>query len=364
MRKINYFILGIFLFVSCQSVEPKNNEIQPKNIILMIGDGMGLSQLYSGYIANKGFLNAERCKHIGLSKTHSANSLITDSGAGGTAIACGYKTNNKFIGMTPDSIPVNSILYYAEINQKATGLVAASAITHATPASFIAHNPVRYNYESIAADFLKTDIDLFIGGGLDHFTKREDEKNLVDSLKAKGYEIALNMDQVNAFTGKKLAGLLYDKHPPYSTEGRGDMLRQSTIKAIETLSKNEDGFFLMVEASQIDWAGHDNVSDTLVQEMIDFDNTIGTVLDFAANNGETLVIITADHETGGYAIIDGNIENGEIEGRFSHDDHTAVVVPVLAFGPQAELFMGFMENIDIFTKMYKAFGFDTEALNK
>lgn len=363
MRKFSYLILSLFLFISCQEREEKNKIVQPKNIILMIGDGMGLTQLYSGYIANKGYLNAERCKHIGFSKTYSANNLVTDSGAGGTAIACGKKTNNMFIGMTPDSIPINSILHYAEMNNKATGMVTTCAITHATPASFIAHEPLRYNYEEIAADFLDTDIDFFVGGGLNHFTKRADKRNLVDSLKAKGYEIALNMKQVTDFEGHKLAGLIYEEHPPYFSKGRGEMLLNSTTKALEILNKNENGFFLMIEGSQIDWAGHDNDSDILVEEVLDFDNTIGAVLDFAEKNGETLVIIMADHETGGYVITDGNIEKGDVIGKFVTNHHSAVMVPVLSFGPQAELFMGFMENIDIFTKTYNAFGFDPEALN-
>jgi len=364
MRNIFFLLLGLFLFVSCQETGSENTFTKPKNIILMIGDGMGTSQLYSAYVANKGFFNAERCKYIGFSKTYSADNLVTDSGAGGTALACGQKTNNKRIGMTADSIPIKSILHYAEMNNKATGMVATAAITHATPASFIAHEPMRYNYEEIAADFLDTDIDVFIGGGLKHFNKRKDNRNLVDSLKANGYEIALNMDEVEAFNGNKLAGLIYEEHPPYFSKGRGDMLRQSSIKAIETLAKNKNGFFLMIEGSQIDWAGHDKDSEILVQEVQDFDNTIGAVLDFAEKNGETLVIIIADHETGGYVITDGDIEKGEVVGEFVTSNHTAVMVPILAFGPQAENFIGFMENIDIFTKMYKAFGFDPKALTK
>lgn len=362
MKKFSYLILGLFLFTSCQKKEEGNKIAQPKNIILMIGDGMGVSQLYSGYIANKGFLNAERCKYIGFSKTYSADHLVTDSGAAGTALACGQKTNNKCIGMTADSIPIKSILHYAELNNKATGLVATAAITHATPASFIAHEPMRYNYEEIANDFLDTDIDVFIGGGLKHFNKRKDQRNLVDSLRNKGYEIALNMDEVKAFNGTKLAGLVYDEHPPYFSKGRGDMLRQATIKAIETLEKGGNGFFLMIEGSQIDWAGHDNDSDLLIEEVQDFDKTIGAVLDFAEKNGETLVVIIADHETGGYVITDGCIEKGEVVGEFVTTHHSAVLVPVLSFGPQADKFIGFMENIDIFTKMYNAFGFDSEAL--
>lgn len=361
-KAIHYVVLLIFLFVSCQAGEPKQEPKKPKNIILLIGDGMGLTQLYAGFIAKNGHLNVERCKHIGLQKTYSANDLITDSAAAGTALACGEKTNNGMIGITPEKDTLHSILYYAEKNKKATGLVAACAITHATPASFVAHNESRNNYEALAADFLNIDIDLFIGGGLDHFTKRDDKRNLVDELQTKGYTFAANMDEVNAFDGDKLAALLYKKHPPYYAKGRGEMLKEGTLKAIETLNKDEDGFFLMVEASQIDWAGHGNQNKMLVQEVVDFDNVIGAVLDFAEKDGETLVIITADHETGGYIISGGDIKEGKVKGEFGSKSHTAVMVPVMAYGPQAETFTGFMENTDIFEKMYEAFGFDPKTL--
>lgn len=162
MKRNLLLLLIAFVIASCTTeIEVK----PPKNIILMIGDGMGTSQVYSAYIANKGFLNLERCKYVGFVKTYSADNLITDSGAGGTAIATGFKTNSRMIGMAPDSTELTSILKYAEANNKSTGLVASSKINHATPASFIANNVYRYNYEEIAYDFLKTDIDVFIGGG-------------------------------------------------------------------------------------------------------------------------------------------------------------------------------------------------------
>ncbi len=372
-KAINYIVLLIFLFASCQAGKPavsahsnqtKQETKKPKNVILLIGDGMGIAQLYAGYIAKKGHLNAERCKYIGLQKTYSANELITDSGAAGTALATGHKTNNKMIGMTPDGKPVNSILYYAEQNQKTTGLVVACAMTHATPASFVAHEPSRYNNEEIAADFMDIEVDVLIGGGLTDFTKRKDGRNLVDEMKAKGYTFAANMDEVKNFNGEKLAAFLYDGHPPYYAKGRGEMLTEGTLKAIETLSKDEDGFFLMIEGSQIDWAGHKNQNKMLVQEVIDFDNVIGTVLDFAEKDGETLVIITADHETGGYAINGGDLETGKVKGDFTSINHSAVMVPVLAYGPQAETFIGFMQNTDIFIKMYNAFGFDPKILEE
>lgn len=318
---------------------------------------MGLNQYYAGYISNKGSINIERCNYIGLAKTTSANDLITDSAASGTAIATGYKTNNNFIGMTPDSIPVKSILHYAEMNNKSTGLVAVCTITHATPASFIAHHPNRNDYESIASDFLKTDVDVFIGGGYNHFGKRTDAKNLIDSLEARNYKIATNMEEVMTFKGTKLAGLIYEDSPPSIINERFDMLYQSTLKAINILNKNENGFFLMIEASQIDWEAHSNEVESMVQEIQDFDHVIGMVLDFAEQNKETLVIITSDHETGGFTITGGNMDQGKVEGVFTNEFHTGTLVPIFAFGPQSETFAGIMENTDIFKKMFNAFGF-------
>lgn len=360
-NRLSILILSIasLLITACNAVtetQPKS----PKNIILMIGDGMGTSQLYSAYIANKGHLSVERCKYSGFALTYCANDLITGSGAAGTALATGFKTNRKMIGMTPDGKEPLSILKHAEQHQKTTGMVVACAVTHATPASFIANDTLRYNYEEIAYDFLKTDIDVFIGGGLDHFTKREDGLNLVDSLLARDYQMAYSMEDVKALSNGKIAGFLYNEHPPSYLNGRGDMLKTGSLKAIELLSKNENGFFMMIEGSQIDWAGHDKSSDTLVSEVLDFDRTIDAVLDFAEQDGETLVIITADHETGGYSINRGNLKDGLVDGSFTTDEHTAVMVPVFAFGPGAEAFTGIMENTDIFKKMMKAFNFTNE----
>ncbi len=349
--------IASFLLFACNT-EPKQKPTKaPKNIILMIGDGMGTTQLYSAYVANKGHLSVERCKYSGFAFTYCLDALITDSGAAGTALATGFKTNRKMIGMTPDGVNVSSILKYAEQHQKATGMVVSCAVTHATPASFMANNTLRYNYEEIAYDFLKTDIDVFIGGGLDHFTKREDSLNLVDSLLARNYQMAYSMEELNVITDGKIAGLLYEKHPPYYLNGRGDMLKTGSLKVIDLLSKNDNGFFMMVEGSQIDWACHDNTSDTLVSEVLDFDRTVNAILDFAEMDRETLVIITADHETGGYSINAGDLKEGLVEGSFTTDEHTATMVPVFAFGPGAEAFTGVMENTDIFKKMMKAFNF-------
>ena len=323
----------------------------------MVGDGMGVAQVYAGMVANKGHLNIEKMKHIGLAKTYSASDFITDSGASGTAMATGEKTFNKAIGVNNDTIPVKSILEIAEENDKATGLVATSTITHATPASFIAHQPSRYNYEEIASDFLKTDIEVFIGGGLKHFNKRKDGLDLTLVLEEKGYDVITDPDRIVNSTADKIAGLVYNDSPPKYSEGRNEMLSTSSIKAIVTLNRNENGFFLMIEGSQIDWAGHKKNEKYIIEEMLDFDRAVGEVLKFAEADGNTLVIVTADHETGGMTINKGNIQEGELQAKFTTFDHTGVLVPVFAYGPGSEQFCGIYENTELFHKMIEAFGF-------
>ncbi len=325
---------------------------KPKNIIFLIGDGMGVTQVFSGLMANKGHLFLENCKYIGFSKTQPADKYITDSAAGGTALSAGVKTYNGAVAVDMDKKPVKTILEAAEEKGLATGLVATVAITHATPASFIAHQPERSMYEEIAADFLKTDIDVFIGGGRNHFTKRKDSLNLVEKLKENGYRYEEDMSVVKRVKKGKLAALVADGHPGKVTE-RGDMLPVATKTAINILSKNDKGFFLMVEGSQIDWGGHASSTIYIVEEMLDFDRAIGKALEFAAKDGETLIVITSDHETGGMAITGGIMERGIVKASFPTKGHTAVMVPVFAYGPGAEEFIGIMDNTEVHDKMKK-----------
>ncbi|MBN2613620.1 MAG: alkaline phosphatase [Bacteroidales bacterium] len=359
MKNLLVSILFFTAILNCSFGQQakETEETRPKNIILMIGDGMGISQIYSGMVVNMGWLNIERMRYIGFSKTYSASDFITDSGAGGTAIATGKKTYNGAIGVGTDTMPVKSVLHLAEENGLSTGLVATSTITHATPASFIAHQKSRNSYEAIAADFLKTDIDLFIGGGKNHFEKRSDSINLSDKLRQKGYQVIYDTVGLKKAANSPVAALLSDSHMPAVSEGRGNMLPLSVEVAIEHLSDSNKGFFLMVEGSQIDWACHDTNATYLVEEMIDFDKAVGKALDFAEKDGNTLVIVTADHETGGVAVTGGDIKKGSAEIEFVCHNHTGVPVPVFAFGPGAESFIGFYENTGIFDKMIKLFGF-------
>ena len=351
-------LLFVLLTSSCQTAKetPERPESQPspRNVILLIGDGMGLTQIQAAMTVNGNSLNMQRCQNIGLAKTSSASDYITDSAAGATAMACGVKTYNGAIGVDVAGREVKSILHYAEDAGLATGLVATSTITHATPASFIAHESSRQNYEAIAKDFLDTDIDVFIGGGRNHFRNREDGADLTTRLQANGYQLVYSADSLGAITTGKVAGLLNADAMPPMTKGRGDMLLTSANKAIEILSQDADGFFMMIEGSQIDWGGHNNDIEYVVTELLDFDKVVGAVLDFAEQDGNTLVIITADHETGGLTILGEDILGDSTATDFSTNYHTPVMVPVFAYGPGAEQFQGVYENTAIFAKMMAA----------
>jgi len=330
---------------------------KPKNIILLIGDGMGVAHIQAAMAVADNTLHMAKFKHVGLMTTDSADDYVTDSAAGGTAIATGAKTNNGMVSVSPDGKPLKTILEYAEENGLSTGLVSTSSILHATPASFIAHEPDRDDYKLIAGDFLDTEIEVFIGGGYKDFEQGPDNRNLINELNEKNYTVVDNLDDMQSVESGKLAGLMADKHLERYTKGRGDFLIKSTQKAIEILSAQPNGFFLMVEGSQIDWGGHANLINYVTSELIDFDNAVGAALAFAENNKETLIIVTSDHETGGLLLYNDKKNPGTPDFKFKSRHHTGVMVPVLSYGPGAESFTGFMDNTDIFHKMKSLYGF-------
>ncbi|MBA4321845.1 MAG: alkaline phosphatase [Odoribacter sp.] len=346
--------LSIIIIVSGgsghSSGKPQKAAAKPLNIILFIGDGMGPAQLTAGITVSDRKLVIEDFPYSGLCKTSSSDKYVTDSGAAGTAIACGTKTKNGMIGMGPDSISVKSIMEIAHANGLATGLVSTSSITHATPASFVAHNAGRGNYEDIAKDFMNGTIDVFIGGGIDHFRNRKDGVDLTVKLKEQGYDVVYTIDDLQKSNSGKIAGLLAKEHMEKSTEGRMGKLAIMTEKAIQVLSKNKKGFVLMVEGSQIDWAGHDRDIDWVVSEVIDMDAAVEKAYKFARESRNTLVVVTADHETGGLTLPGGSLNDHKVVGKFGDGVHTAVIVPVLSFGPGAERFSGIYENTFFFNE--------------
>ena len=340
----------------------QEDKVLAKNIILMIGDGMGIGQITAGMYATGNTLNLESFPVVGLQKTHAYNDLITDSAASATAIACGVKTYNGAIGVNKDTLPIKTIIEEAEENGLRTGLVATSTIVHATPASFIAHQPMRNMYEFIADDILESDIDLLIGGGLKYFnSQRMRGRSLLPKLRQRGFTISGISDaelvEVDLSRATKFAYFTANDAPIPSTTGRDYLPAASKIATRFLNNRRKKGFFLMIEGSQIDWGGHANDTEYIISEVQDFDRAIGEILDFAKENKETLVIVTADHETGGFAI-NPLSKRDSIIGAFTSKYHTATMVPVFAYGPGAELFNGIYDNTAIHQKMRQALGFD------
>ncbi|MEE4114998.1 MAG: alkaline phosphatase [Marinilabiliaceae bacterium] len=362
--RLNTYALLIFLILSgCSSDAYRHgSEEKVKNVVLIIGDGMGLAHLYSAMSLYQGTLNIESARNIGFVKTHSADNYATDSAASGTAMATGKKTRNGMIGLLPDSTVTENLTELLHKNERASGVVSTSAVTHATPASFVAHNINRNNYYEIAEDFLLTQPDVFIGGGLKYFNKRPDNRDLIKDLRKNRYNVVLSIEDLLEVNSVKLAALLSEEHMPQISEGRGDMLSYGALKAIETLSKNRNGFFLMIEASQIDWAAHSHDTRYIIEETIDLDRTLGVVLDYARRLGNTLVIVTADHETGGMTIVKGDNNKESIVAEYSVGGHTGLAVPIYSFGPGASQFTGFLDNTEIFNRIVKVMALDENGV--
>jgi alkaline phosphatase len=320
-----------------------------KNIILLIGDGMGLTQIYSGLTANHGELNLSQFLNIGFSKTSAADSYITDSAAGATAMATGKKARNRAIGVDTNNVPLKNLPDIIRPLGIKTGLISAGSITDATPAAFYAHQPERSLDSLIAHDYLKSSVEILIGGGAYIFNKEK----ISDSLLAKGFQVSNHWQDLSSLKAPFV--LLDDAKTVSMLKGRGNFLTEAFNKTQQTLSKNPKGFFMMTEGAQIDYGGHVNKVPYVVTEMLDFDQLIGEALRFADSNGETLVIVTADHETGGLTLLDGDLKKGYVDGHFSTNDHTAVMVPVFAYGPHALDFRGVYENTEIFNKILAIF---------
>lgn len=329
-----------------------NNDSMGKvnNVILLIGDGMGLTQVYAGFTGNHGQLNVLQMKNIGFSKTYSADSYITDSAAGGTAMASGKKTNNRYVGVDATGVRIPAIPDVIAPKGYNSAVISAGDITDATPAAFFGHVPDRSMEDSIAAGFLNTPVSILIGGGPQHFVQRKDGRDLSKILQQKGYTFSTNLDELNNMQSDKF--IILDPRAERSMlKGRGEFLTLSLEKSIASLRRQQKGFFIMAEGAQIDYGGHANVVPYVATEMMDFDKAIGAAMKFADEDGHTLVIVTADHETGGLSLLDGNFSKGYVEGHFSTNDHTSVMVPVFAYGPHSLDFRGVYENTEIFAKI-------------
>jgi alkaline phosphatase len=345
---------------------PELHDTKVKNIIFCIGDGMGLGQITLARMkaaGPDGTLYMERMPFTGFIRTHSANALVTDSPAAGTALASGVKTNNGTIGITPDGTSCQTILEAAKAAGMATGLVVTSRITDATPAAFASHVTSRKMQDRIAEQLIAHKVNVLLGGGEEYFlprsysrSKRNDQKNLIEWAEKTGYLYIRNADELKIANHPYILGLF--QLGPLTTVAPEPSLAELTTKAIDILNQEGRtyGFFLMVEGSQIDSACHDNNTTGTIRQTLLFDQAVKAAVDFALEDKHTLVIVTADHETGGLTIKGGSLEGDDLYINWTTNGHSAMPVPIYAFGPKADIFAGTYDNTEVPKKFARLLG--------
>ena len=323
-------------------------ETGPFRVILIIGDGTGLSYWSAAQLGLRSIAVAEM-PVIGLVGTTASDNYITDSAAGATAFAAGVKTYNGAIGVGADTTAVETVLDVAQARGKATGLVATATLTHATPAAFAAHVPDRGMYFAIADQLAAADVDVMIGGGRRYFDPAE-RPDSVDLLAALAEEATV-IDSAAALVAldpsgvDRLVAFVDEDNPPAAAQ-RTVTLGEMTRTALSILDRDEDGFFLMVEGAQIDWRGHENAPlNAVIAELFDLDGAVRAALDYQQEAPNTLVLVTADHETGGLAL--HYDDSGVFGAHYTTGSHTAGLVPLFASGPGASHFGGIKENDEI-----------------
>lgn len=324
--------------------------LKPKNIIFMIGDGMGLEQLSTAWVANRGALNIDQMPYVGLQRTYCVNHLVTDSAAAGTALATGQKTNKGMIATNPEGEELSSMMDLAQQAGKRTGVVVVCRLNDATPATFCCNNPDRDEAEDISADYLTCGVDYIAGGGMDYWRdERTDGRDIFAEIGDKGYTTCESVQELMAAEKLPVAAVMAPLELPSALSGdRGDMFRNMVGKGLDMLSKdNKEGFVMMIEGSCIDDWLHANRVDAAVEEILDFDRVVGDVLEWAEKDGETLVVVTADHATGAMTLLWGNIEEGTVEVNFANEGHNGIMVPYFAYGAGAEKFDGTVENAEL-----------------
>lgn len=325
-----------------------NADRTPKNIILMIGDGMGLAQICAAQTVNQA-LTMLQLKHIGLLKTQAKDQYTTDSAGAGSSIATGQPTSNRYISANEDGSINPSLTEILAPRQYACGIVTLGNIADATPAAFYGHTTERDQTDEITRWLLKGNLSLLNGSGMSALTDRKDGINLKEEL-AKQYVISTSVNEINTNGDKEIC--VDERMGKATTEESLPLLAEATHKAIQKLKNaGSKGFFLMIEGAKVDYAGHANFLPGSILETLSFDQAVAETLRFADQNGETLVIVTADHETGGLTLVDGNVDKKKITARYMTDDHTPIMVPVFAYGPGSSKFCGAYQNTEIFHKI-------------
>lgn len=338
---------------------------QVRNIIYLIGDGMGLAQVSMLQIENGYEPTAfNRAEHVALISTYSANNRVTDSAAAGTALAAGAKTNNSMLGVDPSGAALTSMIARATAQGMPTGVVVSCYLQHATPGAFFAHVRNRGESEKITAQMLTCDIDVLAGGGAKWMKADSGEGgDYFEAFARRGYRVGRSLDEVADHREGRLLVVAADEHLPQAPE-RGDFLPRATAQALDVLAaesaKRGKGFVMMVEGSQIDMACHANDAAWLLAEMRDFNEAVAVAMDFADRNPGTLVVITADHETGGVTIPSGKsdftLSDSGVEYRFGTGSHTGTLLPVYLYGTGSDRIAGMLDNTELSQQLMELLG--------
>lgn len=335
---------------------------RPKNIILLISDGAGMSQLWAAAMANRGQLNVLNMPYTGYLFTGSTDNYHTDSAAGGSALATGVKTRNRYIGVDTTGNPVSNIADQIAKVGMVSGIVSNDKITGATPSAFYAHVSERNNTDSIAGQLLDSKLSLIIGG--EHKVFIEEDSLLIRGLRAKNVEVVYGPEHIAASKSDRLLVFAKDqvdrewdklKDNQNGSQTAYRLIEDVFQPAVSFLEKRstDKGFFLMVEGAKIDGGGHSNSLPFTITEYLSFDRLVGQALTYADTNRETLVLVTSDHETGGLVLLDADKDKGHVLGSFATTDHTGIPVPLMAYGPGAEYFQGFLDNAEIAQYLYQ-----------
>jgi alkaline phosphatase len=344
-------VLPVALLAVCSFLPAEAVTASPTNIIFFIGDGMGFEQVAAAgmyHAGSAGTLSFEPFPYRAEMTTHSANLPVTDSAASATAMATGHKVNNGVISMAlpGDGTELQTLLEIFRDQGKSTGLVTTTYMTHATPACFGAHEPSRDNYAAIAGDYLyQTTPNVLLGGGGNGMSG--------PAAEAAGYTIVSDrsgMQSLDTESITRVSGQFGVGHMPYEYDGLGTLphLSEMTATALAILDNDPDGFFLMVEGGRIDHAGHANDIQRNVTETVEFANAVQVAVDWASGRVDTLILVTADHETGGLTILQNNGIGVLPTVSWATTGHTAAAVPVYAWGQNADLVVGLMDNTDLF----------------
>ncbi|MDB9813087.1 alkaline phosphatase [Gammaproteobacteria bacterium] len=328
----------------------QNLNNKPKNIILFIGDGMGPNQVALARLSKGGVnhrLSFENFPVTGIVLNHSAQNLYTDSAAAATAWAAGVKTNNGYLSLDPDHKFLPTIPELLSTKGYLSGLVATSSITHATPAAFYAHINSRSKHKKIAQMLVESDIAIALGGGSEFFKLPLTDQaiHLIDNGNS--------LDQDNLTQHARVLGLFgedgLDRRLAPPTQLK---MTEKALDFLDLKTSNCPGFFLMSEGSQIDWAGHDNNVKYMLSEFADFDKSVAAAIEFAKNDKETLILVTADHATGGLVL--QKPRGSSIRAQWTTTSHDLASINIYAYGPGAEKFSGVMDNTEIFDRMLQA----------